>query len=80
MIPKKFHRNLGTKNIQARESPSIEDIHPQWNAMRGEKAQHNERAEWIREQRRKVSNMDWTKEYGNHSIFVKNSQLKISWQ
>jgi len=62
MTPKKFHRNLGT-NMKARESPSMEDIQPHWKSLWGEKGQHDERAEWIIEQRRKVSNMDWmTKE------------------
>jgi hypothetical protein len=63
MTPKKLHRNLGTKNIQARQSPSMEDIQPHWKSMWREKAQHDERAEWIREQRMKINNMDWvTKE------------------
>lgn len=49
MTPKKFHSNLGTKNTQARESPSMEDIQPHCKSMWGEKAQHDERAKWIRE-------------------------------
>jgi len=41
----------------------MEDIQPHWKSLWAEKAQHDKRAEWIREQRRKVSNMDWvTKE------------------
>jgi len=63
MTTTKFHRNLGTKNMQARESRSVEDLQPHWKSLWGEKAQHDERAEWIIEQRRKVSNMNWvTKE------------------
>ena len=36
------------------------EVQPYWTSLRREKAQHNERAEWIRrEVRRKISNMDW---------------------
>ena len=53
---KKFCRNLGTKNIQAREPP----LYGRSTALLwGEKALNNERAEWIRgEEKWKISNMD----------------------
>jgi hypothetical protein len=52
---KKFYRNLGMKNIEAREPPSMAEAESLW----GEEAQHNERAEWIRRgQKRKISHMD----------------------
>jgi hypothetical protein len=36
------------------------EAEPYWKSLWGEKAQHNERAEWIRrEERSKISNMDW---------------------
>jgi len=51
------------KNIQARvqaHPPQMADVEPYWKSLWGEKAQHNETAEWIRrEERRKISNMDW---------------------
>jgi hypothetical protein len=57
---KKFYRNLGMKNIEARELPSMEEAETYWKSLWGEKTQHNERAEWIRrEERRKISHMDW---------------------
>jgi hypothetical protein len=56
---KKFYRNLGTKNIQVREPPSMAEVEPYCKSLQGEKVQHNERAEWIKEERRKISNMDW---------------------
>jgi len=57
---KKFYRNLGTKNIEVREPPSMAEVETYWKSLRGEEAQHNERAEWIRrEQKRKVSYMGW---------------------
>ena len=56
---KKFYRNLGMKNIEAREPPSVAEAETYWKSLWGE-AQHNERAEWIRrEQKRKISLMDW---------------------
>ena len=56
---KKFYRNLGMKNIEAREPPSMAEAETYWKSLWGE-AQHNERAEWIRrEQKRKISHMDW---------------------
>ena len=57
---KKFYRNLGMKNIEAREPPSMAETETYWKSLRGEEAQYNERADWIRrEQKRKVSHMDW---------------------
>ena len=56
---KKFYRNLGMKNIEARVPPSMAEEETYWKSLWGEKAQHNERAEWIMEQKRKVSHMDW---------------------
>ena len=57
---KKFYRNLGMKNIEARESPSMAEAETYWKSLWGEEAQHNERAEWIRrEQKRKDSHIDW---------------------
>ena len=56
---KKFYWNLGMKNIEASEPPSIAETETYWKSLWGE-AQHNERAEWIRrEQKRKISHMDW---------------------
>ena len=47
------------KNIEARELPSMVKAETYWKSL-WEEAQHNERAEWIRrEQKRKVSHMDW---------------------
>ena len=52
---KKFYRNLGIKNIEAGEPPSLAEAETYWKSQRGEEAQHNERAEWIRrEQKRKL--------------------------
>ena len=57
---KKFYRNLGMKNIEAREPPSMAEAETYWKSLWGEEVQHNERAEWIRrEQKRKVCHMDW---------------------
>jgi hypothetical protein len=57
---KKFYRDLGMKNIKARERPSMAEAETYWKSLWGEEAQHNERAEWIRkEQKRKISHMDW---------------------
>jgi len=57
---KKFYRILGMKNIEDREPPSMAETEPYWKSLWGEEVQHNERAEWIRrEQRSKVSHMDW---------------------
>ena len=51
-------QNLGMKNIEAREPPSMAETETYWKSLWGEEAQHNERAEWIkREQERKVSRM-----------------------
>jgi hypothetical protein len=56
---KTFYRNLGTKNIQATEPPSMAEVQPYWKSLWGDKALNNERAEWIRgEERWKISNMD----------------------
>ena len=47
------------KNIEAIEPPSMAEAETYWKSLWGE-AQHNERAEWIRrEQKRKISLMDW---------------------
>jgi len=57
---KRFYRNLGMKNMEAREPPSMAEAETYWKSLWGEEAQHNERAEWIRrEQKRKVSYMRW---------------------
>jgi len=57
---KKSYRNLGMKNIEARESPFMAEAETYWKSLWGEEAQHNKRAEWIRmEQKRKLSLMDW---------------------
>ena len=57
---KKFYRNLGMKNIEAREPPSMTELETYWKSLWGEEAQHNERAEWIRrEEKRKIRYMDW---------------------
>jgi hypothetical protein len=56
---KKYYRNLNMKNIEAREPPSMAEAETYWKSLRGEEAQHNERAEWIRrEQKRKISHTD----------------------
>ena len=48
------------KNTEARELPSMAEAETYWKSLRGEEAQHNERAEWVRrEKKRKVSHMDW---------------------
>ena len=49
---KKFYRNLGMKNIEAREPPSMTETETYWKSLWGEEAQHNERAEWIRRKRK----------------------------
>jgi hypothetical protein len=57
---KRFYRNLGMKNLEARELPSMAEAETYWKSLWGEEAQHNERAEWIRrEQKRKISHMGW---------------------
>jgi hypothetical protein len=57
---KKFYRNLGMKNIEARESPSVAEAETYWKSLWGEEPQNNERAEGIRrKQKRKISLMDW---------------------
>ena len=57
---KKFYRNLGMKNREAREPPSMAETETYWKSLWGEEAQHNEGAEWIRrEKERKVSHMGW---------------------
>ena len=57
---KKFYRNLGMKNIEAREPPSMAEAEIYWKSLWGEKAQNNERAEWIRrEEKRIIRYMDW---------------------
>ena len=48
------------KNMEAREPPSMGEAENYWKSLWGEEAQHNERAEWIRrEKKRKVSHMGW---------------------
>ena len=42
---KKSYRNLGMKNIEAREPPSMAEAETYWKSLWGEEAQHNERAE-----------------------------------
>ena len=57
---KKFQRNLSMKNIQVSEPPSMAEAETYWKSLWGEEAQDIERAEWIkREQKRKISHMDW---------------------
>ena len=57
---KKFYRNVGMKNIEAREPPSMAEAETYCKSLWGEEAQHNGRAECIRrEQKRKVSYMGW---------------------
>jgi hypothetical protein len=71
------------KNIEARETPSMAEAETYWKSLWGEEAQHNDRAEWIRrEQKRKISHygLEAYTDYGNYFIFVKSSQLEISWQ
>jgi len=40
-----FYRNLGMKNIEAREPPSMAEAETYWKSLWGEEAQYNERAE-----------------------------------
>jgi len=57
---KKFYRNLGIKNIEAREPPSMAAAETYWESLWREEKQDNEGAEWIRrEQKRKISHTDW---------------------
>jgi ribosome-binding protein aMBF1 (putative translation factor) len=42
---KKFYRNLGMKNIEAREPSTMAEAETYWRSLWGEEAQHNERAE-----------------------------------
>ena len=49
---KKFFRNLGMKNTEAREPPAMTEAETDWKSLWGEEAQHNERAEWIEEKRK----------------------------
>jgi len=42
-----FYRNLGMKNTEAREPPSMAEAETYWKSLWGEEAQHNERAEWV---------------------------------
>ena len=56
---KKFYRNLGMKNLEATEPPSVAEAETYCKSLWGEEAQHNEGAEWIRrEQKRKINHMD----------------------
>jgi len=41
----KFYRNLGMKNIEAREPPSMAEAETYFKSLWGEEAQHNERAD-----------------------------------
>jgi len=52
---KRFYRNLGMKNIEDREPPSMAEAETYWKSLWGEKTQHNERAKWIRWGREKES-------------------------
>jgi len=57
---KKFYINLGMKNTQARELPCMTETETYWKSLWGEEAQHNERAERIRmERKRKIRYMYW---------------------
>jgi len=48
------------KNIEAREPPTMAEAEIYWKSLWRKEAEHNERAEWItREEKRKVSHMDW---------------------
>jgi len=69
---KNFTENLGTKIIEAREPPSMAEAETYWKSLQGEEAQHNERAEWIR-RNRKVKLVTWVDayiDYRNYFIFV----------
>jgi hypothetical protein len=48
---KKVYRNLGTKNLEAKEPPYMAEVEPYWKSLWGEKVQHNKRAEWIRREK-----------------------------
>jgi hypothetical protein len=37
-----FYRNLGMKDLEAREHPSMEEAETYWKSLWGEEAQHNE--------------------------------------
>jgi len=50
---KKFYRNLGMKNIEAREPPSMAEAETYWKSIWGEEAQRNERNEWIRKEKKR---------------------------
>jgi hypothetical protein len=51
---KRFYKNLGMKNLEAKEPPFMAEAETYWKSLQGEGAQHNERAECIRrEQKRK---------------------------
>jgi hypothetical protein len=57
---KKIYRNLGTKNIEAREPPSMAKLETYWKSLWGEEVQHNEKTKWIRKElKRKISLVDW---------------------
>ena len=57
---KKYCRNLGIKNVEAREPPCMTEAETYWMSLWGEEAQFNERTEWIkREEKRKIKYMDW---------------------
>ena len=57
--PKIFTENWAQRIQRSENPPSMTEEEPYWKSMWGEKAQHNERAEWIRrEDRKKISNMD----------------------
>jgi len=48
------------KNIEAREPPSIAEAETYWKSLWGEVTQQNERAEWIRrEKKKKVGHTGW---------------------
>ena len=49
---KNFYRNLGMKNIEAREPPSLAEAENYWKSLWGEEAHNNEREEWIRREKK----------------------------
>ena len=80
---KKIYRNLGMKNIEAREPSPMTEAETYWKSVWGEEAQRNERAECIRrEEKRKIRYMDWRpiQIMENYFVLVKSSQLEISWK
>ena len=56
---KKLYGNLSMKNIGTREPPSVAEAETYWRSLWGEEAQHNERAEWIRREQKKIKLVIW---------------------